>query len=73
MLQYWNSRPDAESYLQQGEYEFGYDTRGTKGGAKHFRHEKKDKDGTVKGHYGFIDANGDLHIIGYVTDPLGNR
>ncbi|XP_018010584.1 nuclear pore complex protein DDB_G0274915-like [Hyalella azteca] len=57
----------------KGGYEFGYDTRGTKGGAKHFRHERRDDDGSVSGHYGFIDANGDLHIIGYVTDGQGNR
>ncbi|KAF2351700.1 Mucin-like domain [Trinorchestia longiramus] len=57
----------------KGGYEFGYDTRGTAGGAKHFRHEKKDDDGSVRGHYGFVDANGHLHIIGYVTDANGKR
>lgn len=68
----WNPRFNGCG-CPQGGYEFGYDTRGTAGGAKHFRHEKREDDGSVSGHYGFIDANGDLHVIGYLTDAQGKR
>ncbi|XP_042857733.1 uncharacterized protein LOC122244016 [Penaeus japonicus] len=56
-----------------GTYEFGYDTRGGRTGARFFRHEEKGVDGRVRGQYGFVDANDDLHVILYVTDALGHR
>ncbi|KAK7084504.1 hypothetical protein SK128_001144 [Halocaridina rubra] len=60
-------------YYANGTYEFGYDTRGARTGARFFRHEEKGTDGRVRGQYGFVDANGDLHVIIYVTDALGHR
>ncbi|KAG7177846.1 putative Insect cuticle protein domain-containing protein 15 [Homarus americanus] len=54
-------------------YEFGYDTRGGRTGARFFRHEEKGTDGRVRGQYGFVDANDDLHVVLYVTDALGHR
>ena len=57
-----------------GSYKFGYDTRGgDPDGAKFFRHEERDENGQVKGQYGFVDSNNDLHVILYVTDPQGKR
>ncbi|ROT81625.1 hypothetical protein C7M84_025205 [Penaeus vannamei] len=59
--------------MGNGTYEFGYDTRGGRTGARFFRHEEKGVDGRVRGQYGFVDANDDLHVILYVTDALGHR
>nr|XP_045581443.1 uncharacterized protein LOC123745178 [Procambarus clarkii] len=63
------------SSLNKGDdtYEFGYDTRGGRTGARFFRHEEKGADGRVRGQYGFVDANDDLHVVVYVTDALGHR
>ncbi|XP_068230629.1 serine-rich adhesin for platelets-like [Palaemon carinicauda] len=49
------------------------DSLGARRGARFFRHEESGVDGKVKGQYGFVDANGDLHVIIYVTDSLGHR
>ncbi|KAH7946587.1 hypothetical protein HPB52_001622 [Rhipicephalus sanguineus] len=53
---------------QAGSYKFGYDT-----GAQqhHFRQEERTSDGTVRGRYGFTDANGYLRVIEYVADETG--
>lgn len=36
---------------------------------RHFRFEERDKDGLVKGQYGYYDKNGELHIINYHAHP----
>ncbi|XP_064099689.1 uncharacterized protein LOC135210769 [Macrobrachium nipponense] len=54
-------------------FELGSDILGARKGARFFRHEERGVDGRVKGQYGFVDANGDLHVIAYVTDSLGHR
>ncbi|KAL1419372.1 hypothetical protein MTO96_005446 [Rhipicephalus appendiculatus] len=57
-------------YLVQagGSYKFGYDTGGQQ---QHFRQEERTSDGTVRGRYGFTDANGYLRVIEYVADETG--
>ncbi|XP_066986962.1 uncharacterized protein [Macrobrachium rosenbergii] len=54
-------------------FELGSDILGARKGARFFRHEERGVDGRVKGQYGFVDANGDLHVIVYITDSLGHR
>ena len=37
---------------------------------RQFRLEEKQKDGTVKGHYGYYDARGKLRTIKYLSRPF---
>ncbi|CAG9814514.1 unnamed protein product [Phaedon cochleariae] len=50
-------------------YKWGYDTG--KGHNRQFRFEEKDKEGVVKGHYGYYDKQGKLQVIHYDAHPLG--
>ncbi|XP_071538176.1 uncharacterized protein [Panulirus ornatus] len=72
---YDSRKPYTSALHPQGNntYEFGYDTRGGRTGARFFRHEEKGADGRLRGQYGFVDANDDLHVVVYVTDVLGHR
>lgn len=36
---------------------------------RHFRYEERDKEGIVKGHYGFYDKEGKLRMINYDSSP----
>ncbi|KAH9425243.1 hypothetical protein DERP_014680 [Dermatophagoides pteronyssinus] len=47
-----------------GDYKFGYDT-GKNGAGQSFREESRLPDGTVKGAYGYIDAEGKQRIVKY--------
>ncbi|KAH7638755.1 hypothetical protein HUG17_2788 [Dermatophagoides farinae] len=47
-----------------GDYKFGYDT-GKNGAGQSFREETRLPDGTVKGAYGYIDAEGKQRIVKY--------
>ncbi|XP_020712085.2 uncharacterized protein LOC105692930 [Athalia rosae] len=49
-------------------YIFGYDTGN--GENRHFRLEERLRDGSVKGHYGFYDANGKLKMVEYKASPM---
>lgn len=48
-------------------YRYGYDTG--HGYNRQFRYEERDKDGYVKGRYGFFDKYGKLKIVNYTADP----
>ncbi|XP_075232591.1 uncharacterized protein LOC142330981 [Lycorma delicatula] len=48
-------------------YKFGFDTG--KGHNRQFRYEERDKDGHVKGHYGYYDKEGKLQVVNYEADP----
>ncbi|XP_046751292.1 uncharacterized protein LOC124414313 [Diprion similis] len=50
-------------------YIFGYDTGDGKN--RHFRLEERLRDGSVKGHYGYYDANGKLKMVEYRARPIG--
>ncbi|XP_046414637.1 uncharacterized protein LOC124176872 isoform X1 [Neodiprion fabricii] len=50
-------------------YIFGYDTGDGKN--RHFRLEERLRDGSVKGHYGYYDANGKLKMVEYKVRPIG--
>jgi len=53
-----------------GDYKFGYDTgKGALG--QSFREEARTADGTVKGAYGYIDAQGQQRIVRYTAGKLG--
>ncbi|XP_074600235.1 uncharacterized protein LOC141854454 [Brevipalpus obovatus] len=53
-----------------GDYKFGYDTgKGPNG--QSFREETRLPDGTVKGAYGYIDANGEQRIVRYTAGKAG--
>ncbi|KAG6448604.1 hypothetical protein O3G_MSEX005567 [Manduca sexta] len=57
----------ADKYTDENRpYEFGF----TIDGQQH-RHEEKDKNGIVKGEYGFITADGVYHVTVYATDEQG--
>ncbi|XP_023240417.1 DNA-binding protein K10-like [Centruroides sculpturatus] len=54
----------------QGDYKFGYDTgKGPLG--QSFREETRLPDGTVKGAYGYVDAEGRQRIIKYSAGETG--
>ncbi|XP_057664405.1 uncharacterized protein LOC130898859 [Diorhabda carinulata] len=48
-------------------YKWGYDTG--KGHNRLFRYEEKDKEGIVRGHYGFYDEEGKLQVVHYDAHP----
>uniref|UniRef100_A0A6P7F593 Uncharacterized protein LOC114326065 isoform X2 n=1 Tax=Diabrotica virgifera virgifera TaxID=50390 RepID=A0A6P7F593_DIAVI len=48
-------------------YKWGYDTG--KGHNRLFRFEERDKEGVVKGHYGFYDKEGKLQVVHYDAHP----
>ncbi|XP_060801176.1 uncharacterized protein LOC106137769 isoform X2 [Amyelois transitella] len=48
-------------------YQFGYDTG--KGKNRQFRYEERDNDGTVRGHYGYMDKRGKLRVVNYRAHP----
>ncbi|XP_072158253.1 uncharacterized protein [Bemisia tabaci] len=48
-------------------YKFGFDTG--KGENRQFRYEEKENDGTIKGHYGYYDQHGKLHVVNYAAHP----
>jgi len=53
-----------------GDYKFGYDTgKGPKG--QSFREETRSADGTVRGAYGYTDANGQQRIVKYSAGKEG--
>jgi len=54
----------------QGDYKFGYDTgKGPSG--QSFREEIRLPDGTVKGAYGYVDADGKQRIVRYTAGKEG--
>lgn len=53
-----------------GDYKFGYDT-GKNDGGQSFREESRLPDGTVKGAYGYIDAEGKQRIVKYTAGVEG--
>lgn len=53
-----------------GTYIFGFDTGHGKN--RHYRVEERFRNGSVKGRYGFYDANGKLKIIDYVGGLIGD-
>ncbi|KAK8761607.1 hypothetical protein V5799_027129 [Amblyomma americanum] len=59
-----------QEHAGQGSYKFGYDT-GEGAQQQNFRQEERTSDGTVRGRYGFTDANGYLRVIEYVADETG--
>lgn len=54
----------------KGDYKFGYDT-GSGPAGQSFREETRLDDGTVKGAYGYIDANGKQRIVKYTAGKNG--
>jgi hypothetical protein len=53
-----------------GDYKFGYDTgKGPTG--QSFREESRLPDGTVRGAYGYVDANGQQRIVKYTAGKEG--
>ncbi|XP_049767250.1 uncharacterized protein LOC126100674 [Schistocerca cancellata] len=48
-------------------YKFGFDTGNVHN--RLIRYEERDAHGNVKGHYGFYDKSGKLHIVNYSADP----
>ncbi|KPM10997.1 hypothetical protein QR98_0095620, partial [Sarcoptes scabiei] len=53
-----------------GDYKFGYDT-GKSNAGQSFREESRLPDGTVKGAYGYIDAEGKQRIVKYTAGVQG--
>ncbi|KAM0727939.1 hypothetical protein ACS0PU_005408 [Formica fusca] len=51
-----------------GTYIFGFDTGSGKN--RQFKMEERLQDGSVKGRYGFYDAEGQLKIINYIAGPI---
>jgi len=54
----------------KGDYKFGYDT-GSGPAGQSFREETRLDDGTVKGAYGYVDANGKQRIVRYTAGKNG--
>lgn len=54
----------------KGDYKFGYDT-GSGPAGQSFREETRLDDGTVKGAYGYVDANGKQRIVKYTAGKAG--
>jgi hypothetical protein len=54
-----------------GDYQFGYHTGQDNSKDNSFREEMRLPDGTVKGSYGYIDANGKQRIIKYTAGKNG--
>lgn len=54
----------------KGDYKFGYDT-GSGAAGQSFREETRLDDGTVKGAYGYVDANGKQRIVKYTAGKMG--
>ncbi|RZB62203.1 uncharacterized protein BDFB_002595, partial [Asbolus verrucosus] len=48
-------------------YKWGFDTG--KGHNRQFRYEERDKEGIVKGHFGFYDKRGKLQMVNYDAHP----
>ncbi|CAH1369212.1 hypothetical protein MTP99_010686 [Tenebrio molitor] len=48
-------------------YKWGFDTG--KGHNRQFRYEERDKEGIVKGHFGFFDKLGKLQMVNYDAHP----
>ncbi|XP_077539309.1 larval cuticle protein 16/17-like [Haemaphysalis longicornis] len=59
-----------QDHAGKGSYKFGYDT-GEGARQQNFRQEERTSDGTVRGRYGFTDANGYLRVIEYIADDTG--
>ncbi|XP_065290604.1 adult-specific rigid cuticular protein 15.7-like isoform X2 [Dermacentor albipictus] len=59
-----------QDHAGKGTYKFGYDT-GEGAQQQNFRQEERTSDGTVRGRYGFTDANGYLRVIEYIADETG--
>lgn len=36
---------------------------------RQFRYEERDSEGKVKGHFGYYDRDGKLHVFNYEADP----
>ncbi|CAN7989546.1 unnamed protein product [Ixodes hexagonus] len=58
-----------QDHAGKGSYKFGYDTG--EGPHQNFRQEERSSDGTVRGRYGYMDANGYLRVVEYVADDSG--
>ncbi|GIY28543.1 hypothetical protein CDAR_409481 [Caerostris darwini] len=52
-------------------YHFGYEISDQRG--KQHRYEHRERDGTVKGSYGFVDDKGVHREVHYVADEFGFR
>jgi len=38
---------------------------------RQYKMEERRRDGSVKGQYGFYDANGKLRVVHYIAGPMG--
>lgn len=61
----------ADKYTDENRpYEFGFEVE-VEGTKQQHRHEEKDKDGIIKGEFGFITADDVYHVTVYATDKEG--
>ena len=60
------------TYQPAEPYNFGYDVRDDYGN-RQYRKEESDAAGTVRGSYGYTDANGLFRIVEYIADINGFR
>ena len=50
-----------------GQYSYGYSNEDS------YKNEQRTADGIVRGSYSYIDANGELQVVHYISDAFGFR
>ena len=64
------AEPLAASYQSQddfGQYSYGYSNEDS------YKNEQRTADGIVRGSYSYVDANGKLQVVHYISDAAGFR
>jgi Insect cuticle protein len=56
-----------------GTYAFGYDIDDAQTGNTQFREEERLPNGTVIGKYGYVEPDGNIHVVNYIADERGYR
>ena len=62
--------PLAAQYQSQddlGQYSYGYSNEDS------YKNEQRTADGIVRGSYSYVDANGELQVVHYISDAFGFR
>lgn len=56
-----------------GTYAFGYDVEDPVTNNIQYRSEQRFANGTVTGSYGYLEPDGNIHMVHYVADKNGYR
>lgn len=57
----------------RGSYSFGYDIEDPETNNVQFRNEERHPNGTIIGSYGYLEPNGNIHMVHYIADNYGYR